>query len=384
MTDHGASSSTVQPGVGSLEELYHEAPCGYVSSLPDGTVLAANRTFLAWTGYDEEKILGRRLQDLLTAGGRIYHETHLAPMLRMQGSVREVALEVVCADGQRLPVLVNSVLREEAGREVVRTVLIDATERRAYEQELVRARQLAEEAEARASSLARTLQASLVPPSLPKIPGIEIASIYLPAGEEVGGDFYDIFQLGEGAWGLGLGDVEGKGAEAAAVTALARYTVRAAAVRDPEPSAVLAALNDALLLDPGERFCTVVYGALDVQPGTGATLSFASAGHPLPILVPNLGEPRPVGRPGTLAGAFRRAFTVAPTKITLERGDLMLVYTDGLIEGRGDTGVAGEERLLETLSLLGDQPVPDIVRALSEAAEVGARDDVAIVALRVV
>ena len=134
----------------SAEELYDGAPCGYLSTRPDGTIVRVNQTLLNWTGYTRDELVGRRrFADLLTPGGRIYHETHYAPLLRMQRAVREIALEVVRADGGRIPVLVNSVMMlDEAGRpRVVRTTVFDATERKEYERELLRARQRAEHAD---------------------------------------------------------------------------------------------------------------------------------------------------------------------------------------------------------------------------------------------
>lgn len=131
------------------EDLYEHAPCGYVSTLPDRTIVKVNGTFVSWTGYDRDALLGRRFSDLLTAGGQIYHETHVAPLLRMQGFVREIAFEILRADGTRLPVLVNATLRTgPAGTEIVRLTVFDATDRRSYERELLRARQRAEEAAA--------------------------------------------------------------------------------------------------------------------------------------------------------------------------------------------------------------------------------------------
>jgi PAS domain S-box-containing protein len=133
----------------SMEELYEEAPCGYISALPEGTIVKVNQTFLTWTGYGRDDLVGRRrFQDLLAPGGRIFHETHYAPLLRMQGAVREIALDVMCADGRRLPVLVNSVLKmDEAGApRLVRTTVFNATHRKEYERELMRERQRAEEA----------------------------------------------------------------------------------------------------------------------------------------------------------------------------------------------------------------------------------------------
>jgi PAS domain S-box-containing protein len=134
----------------SAEELYDGAPCGYLSTRPDGTILRVNQTFLTWTGFERADLVGRkRFQELLSPGGRIYHETHYAPLLRMQGSVREIAVEVVRADGRRLPALINSVLQhDEAGQpRVVRTTVFDATDRKEYERELLRARQKAEQAD---------------------------------------------------------------------------------------------------------------------------------------------------------------------------------------------------------------------------------------------
>src|ERR1700750_1416937 len=119
----------------SAEDLYENAPCGYLSASPDGTIVRVNATFERWTGYARESLVGaRRFQDLLSPGGRIYHETHYARLLRMQGSVREIAVDIVAADGQRLPVLVNSVLVSDAAGEpqLVRTTLFDARERNAY------------------------------------------------------------------------------------------------------------------------------------------------------------------------------------------------------------------------------------------------------------
>jgi serine/threonine-protein kinase RsbW len=134
------------------ESLYDNAPCGYLSTLPDGTIVKVNKTFLAWTGYARNELIGRRrFRDLLSGGARIYHETHYAPLLRMQDEVHELALDIVCTDGRRLPALVNSVLaRDDQGQpRVIRTTVFDATERRGYERELVLARRSAEASESR-------------------------------------------------------------------------------------------------------------------------------------------------------------------------------------------------------------------------------------------
>src|SRR5580658_3978242 len=110
-------------------ELYDNAPCGYLSALPDGTIIKANATFLTWTGYDRDKLVGRRrFQDLLATGDRIFYETHAAPMLFMQGMLREIAVEVIGASGLRLPMLMNALLkRDDDGQPlVIRAVMFDA------------------------------------------------------------------------------------------------------------------------------------------------------------------------------------------------------------------------------------------------------------------
>jgi PAS domain S-box-containing protein len=145
-------------------DLYEHAPCGYLSTDPDWLILRVNRTFLDWTGYRAEDLVGvKRLPDLLTVGGRIYHETHCAPLLRMQDAIREIAVDVVRADGQRLPVLLNSALKrdEDGAPLLIRSTVFDASDRRRYEQELLSARDRERAARERVERLQR-LSRSLV------------------------------------------------------------------------------------------------------------------------------------------------------------------------------------------------------------------------------
>ncbi|MDQ3757042.1 MAG: serine/threonine-protein phosphatase, partial [Actinomycetota bacterium] len=272
-----------------------------------------------------------------TPGGRIYHETHYAPMLRMQGAAREIALDIVCADGRRLPALVNSVLeRDSSGAGVVvRTAVFDATERREYERELLRAKQRAEDSEQEALLLARTLQQTLIPPTPPAIPGLDVAAAYRPAGhgELVGGDFYDVFQVAEGDWVVVVGDVCGKGVEAAVVTALARYTVRAAAVEHRDAGVVLRTLNEMLLRHDTERFCTVAL--LRLRQADGAwTATVCSGGHPLPLLVRGDAVVE-IGAYGSLLGIVPDA-RFEEVVIPLQADDSVVLYTDGVTEARQD------------------------------------------------
>lgn len=131
----------------SLEDLYDDAPCGYIFTLPDGRLALVNKTFVAWTGYERSELLETRFQDLLTIPGRIFYENQYAPLLQMQGSVKEVSFDIHCKDGSRLPVIVNSTLRNGAGGQpaLIASTIFDATDRQRYEQELRTARERAEQ-----------------------------------------------------------------------------------------------------------------------------------------------------------------------------------------------------------------------------------------------
>ena len=143
MSDSGGPDVTQElrlPWDDDPDDLYEHAPCGYLTTLPDGTIVKVNQTFLTWTGYTRGELVGhRRFRDLLSSGGQIYHETHYAPLLRMQDEVHEMAFDVVCADGRALPTLVNSMLSRAASGEprAIRTTVFNATERRGYERELL-------------------------------------------------------------------------------------------------------------------------------------------------------------------------------------------------------------------------------------------------------
>lgn len=368
--------------------LYERAPCGYLSTTPDGTIVKVNQTFLALTGYERAELVGRRkFSELLSAGGRIYHETHYAPMLQMQDKAREIALDLVCADGRRLPVLVNAVLeRDQDGTpHVVRTAVFDATERREYERELLRAKDRAEESEREARLLARTLQQTLIPPTPPAIPGLDVAAVYRPAGagEEVGGDFYDVFQLAEDDWVVAVGDVCGKGVDAAVVTALARYAIRAAAVQQPGPDAVLHALNEVLLHHESDRFCTVALMRLRRLDATW-TATVCSGGHPLPLLVRD-GKATDAGGPGSLLGVLADA-AFQETVVALQPGDALVLYTDGVTEARHGAEFFEEAGLVESVASAAASASAITAGVLADVLAFqgdNPRDDIAVVAVRV-
>jgi sigma-B regulation protein RsbU (phosphoserine phosphatase) len=369
--------------------LYDQAPCGYLSTSPEGLIIKVNQTFLTLTGFQREDLVGvRTFAQLLSAGGRIYHETHYAPMLHMQGTARGIALDIVCSDGSKLPVLVSSMLeRSEAGTPVViRSAIFDATERREYERELLRERVRAEESRERADALARTLQQTLIPPAPPPVPGLDVAAAYRPAGagDEVGGDFYDIFQIAEDDWCVVIGDVCGKGVEAAIITALARYTIRAAAVRFPSAHDALETLNEVLLKHETTRFCTAVIMRLKRTEGFWRA-RISTGGHPLPMLITADGGLRSVGQQGALLGVFDNPDLV-DTEVDLVAGDTLVLYTDGVTEGRNATDFYGETRLDAAASAsygTAESMVQGILDDVLQFQDGRPRDDIAVVAVRV-
>ncbi|GGP82831.1 SpoIIE family protein phosphatase [Saccharothrix coeruleofusca] len=377
----------------SMEDLYDNAPCGYLSTLLDGEIAKVNATLLTWLGYRREDLVGRRsFADLLSVGGKLYHETHYAPMLRMHGEARELALDLVTADGHRLPVLVTATVKKNQDGDplLVRITVFDARERRAYERELLRARREAERERERLQRLTSTLQRTLLPAELPEVLGLEIAAHYHAASsDQVGGDFYDVFPLDADRWGFFLGDVCGKGPQAAVLTSLTRYTLRAAAVHDTDPVAVLSTLNSVLRQrhDPGApRFCTVVFGLL--QPdGDDFAVSLASGGHPPPLVIRADGEVDVLTTPGgQLVGALPDAHFVA-TSARLTPGDVLVLYTDGLTEARRADGLMlgeDEERLPALAAGFAGTGARAVVDSLAEVLTAWAdepSDDTAILAL---
>ncbi|MDO0924806.1 SpoIIE family protein phosphatase [Streptomyces sp. TG1A-8] len=348
----------------SAEELYESAPCGYLSTLMDGTIAKINTTLLDWLRLEREAVVGRmRFADLLTIGGKLYYETHFAPLLQMQGKIGGIALEIKQAGGARMPVLVSSVVKRSGAGEplLIRTTVFDARDRRAYEQELLRARKGAEEARkqaeadrARLQDTLAVLQQSLLPAILPHVPGVEAAAHYRTASpDQLGGDFYDLFPLDGKRFAFFLGDVCGKGPQAAAVTSLTRYTLRAAALHDPDPVAALSTLNTVLherYTGSGDpRYCTVIFGTLDPDPVTGqVTVRLAAGGHPPALILRADGTADFLPTPGGFLVGILPAARFATATTVLAPGDTLLLYTDGLTEartGKDRTTLYGDEAL---------------------------------------
>ncbi|WP_327120983.1 SpoIIE family protein phosphatase [Streptomyces sp. NBC_01341] len=417
--DTGADAAFTALLEDSAEELYEAAPCGYLSTLMDGTIAKANARLLGWLGLEREAVVGRmRFTDLLTVGGRLYHETHFAPLLRMQGELSGIALELKVSGGRRLPVLVSSQIKYGSEGEplLIRTTVFDASDRRAYEEELLRRSQEAQQAHAEADRARReaeearlqaeadrkrladalaVLQQSLVPASLPVVPGLETAVHYHTASaDQLGGDFYDLFPLDDTRWAFFLGDVCGKGPQAASLTSLTRYTLRAAAHHDPEPTSALTTLNTVLHgrygAEGDPRYCTVIFGI--VEPGLEggcATLRLASGGHPPALVLRSDGRAEFLRTPGgLLVGALPTA-PFSTTQTTLAPGDTLLLYTDGLTEARtGPTRkqLYGEDALYAFAAAHAPAAPQEVVTALTGLLRSfgdGLDDDTALLALGV-
>ena len=364
----------------SAEDLYENAPCGYLSTRLDGTIVKVNRTFETWIGYDRAELLGRkRLQELLAPGARIYHETHYSPLLQMQGSISEIAMELVRADGTRLPALMNSTLRRDSeGRPgAIRTTVFDASDRRSYEEELLRARRQEQD-------VALQLQRSLLSGDLPEGEGFALEVAYRPAvsGLEVGGDWYDAFWVDRAdTVGLVVGDVVGRGIEAAATMGQLRSAVRALASTGLGPAALLEALDAYASRHAVGRMATLVYAELDLST---RELRYACAGHLPPLIV----------APGTAAvfawdGRSLPLDAFAPVArgrgegaVTLAPGGGLVLYTDGLIERPTRPLLEGMDGLLE---LVGEHSEPGspladpLVRAFHDSSHT---DDVCVLTLR--
>jgi serine phosphatase RsbU (regulator of sigma subunit) len=242
-------------------------------------------------------------------------------------------------------------------------------------------------------AIAETLQAALLPAALPEVPGLRLAARYRAQSDEgsgiqVGGDLYDVVATPQpGCWAFVMADVCGKGPQAAALTALIRHTLRAEIGHDLPPVAALHRLNRAMLhAAAAARFATVVHGRLAVDPD-GATVELASGGHPPALVRRATGtgvRVEPVVAPGTLLGVYAD-IELTELTVRLDRGDMMVLYTDGVTEARGVDGFYGTDRLTRLVAssaagsaeALADELLADVV-AFQDGR---LRDDVAILVL---
>jgi Stage II sporulation protein E (SpoIIE)/GAF domain len=235
------------------------------------------------------------------------------------------------------------------------------------------------------AAVAQTLRRSLMPAALPRVPGLELESYFRPtgSGNEVGGDFYDVFGDEKCCW-MVVGDVCGKGAEAAVLTAFLRHTTAAYTRDGSGPASVLSRVNEAMLNQDFEgRFATAILARLTFGPG-GVALTVAAAGHPSALLSRGDGTTQELGENGTLLGVFHDAH-IGESSTVLGPGDALALYTDGLAEAQAPNRFLSSGEMLGALAQSAPGSARDTVGTLLGLVDLtqGARDDIAILAVRV-
>ncbi len=331
------------------------------------------------------------LEEVAAAGAEPVADRHAGESGEL-GEELAVAAEVVESDHARLAGRVIAVPLALVGQPPIGALFLAMThsERTFDESDLSLARELGRRAAiavenarlyAERSLIATILQRSLLPPELPDIPGFCLAGLYVAAGEqnEVGGDFYDAFEV-QGGWMVVVGDVAGRGAEAAALTSLSRYTLRTAGKLLGDPVATLEQLNAALRERPGLSLVSVCCAVLREADGQ-ATADVVLAGHP-PAFHVRAGNPQPVGEFAPFLGAYESG-EWTPVTADLEPGDQLVLYTDGVIDTVGEEERFGEDRLVATLH--GAAGATDAVARIEAAVRNFARgtqaDDIAVIAV---
>ncbi|HVF03741.1 MAG TPA: SpoIIE family protein phosphatase [Frankiaceae bacterium] len=349
-----------------------------VTIASDGRVVEFNGAAERMFGYSAHDAIGRAMAHLIVPPRlRAQHYAGMARHLAT-GEARilgqRVEIDAQRADGSEFPVELAVTRIDVGGPPMFTAHVRDITEVRRAREEL--------------RELADTLQAGLLPPRPPKIPGVEVEAYYLAggAGVRVGGDFYDVFRLGPEEWGVIIGDVCGKGAKAASVTALVRHTARAAAAHSTDPGVVMREMNAALAEDDAEdRYCSAVFARLCVGEGEVAVHS-CCGGHPSPLLVRANGVVEAVAPwGGQLIGLFEE-YEASCDEYTLRGNDILLLYTDGVTEARDAAGeLFGQDRLAalagQCAGKTAEELVDSVRRALAEWTD-QPNDDVAMVALR--
>jgi PAS domain S-box-containing protein len=235
--------------------------------------------------------------------------------------------------------------------------------------------------------IADVLGAALLPESLPEVPGLDVEALYRAAGElnDVGGDFYDVLAYGPDRWLLVIGDVCGKGPRAAGVTALARHTLRAAAMLGQTPTGMLGTLHEALRRQPvGADLCTVCLLVVE-RPAGHARLTVALAGHPPPLIIDADGSHTQIGRRGTLLGVLD-PIDISEVQAELHPGETLLLYTDGLPDAGASAPRLGEQGMLELCAQAPRLELAGLLELIEQAAlqhaEGKLRDDIALIAVR--
>ncbi|CAN5701348.1 SpoIIE family protein phosphatase [soil metagenome] len=377
-----------------FDVLWENAPCGHVVADSQGRIVRVNATLSRWLEYAPAALSGIDFSELLTADGRARYETQLGPLLRLNGALSGIAVDLMTAQGVALPMFLTAALARNAGGgpERMHFVVVDAADRRAYERELQQERRRAEAEHERVQVFAETLRRSLLPPVLSPPAGLEAVDYYFTASvDDVGGDFFDLFPLSRTTWGFFLGDVAGKGVEAAVIAGLTRYTLRAAAVFDDDPVNVLHNLNTVLhqeLRGERNRFVTLIYGKLS-RTDTGFAVELASGGHPPPLLLNADGSAHYLDSTGGQAVGLSAEPHFVATRLDLGPGDTLVLYTDGLTEastGIGHQRYDDEGELLRFANSHSPANATEIVEAIHQLLNSlgpGVQDDTAVLAFNV-
>jgi sigma-B regulation protein RsbU (phosphoserine phosphatase) len=378
-----------------LGQLFEHAPVGILLADPDGVVRAANPCSGVVLGWQPRTAVGTALQAMLSGDDDDDAATRLLQESVRSGSPSEATITRTGPDGttQHLEITVAPVDPEHWDLGVF-VLLRDESERIRALESAERARRAAEADAERYAELAWTLQESLLPPDLPQIDGIELGARYHPAGDgsEIGGDFYDIFQVSEDEWFAVMGDICGKGAGAARLTALTRYSLRAATVRTRPIEQNLSDLNTALSRQyeidrqrGQHRFATATAIRFRAEAdGSGVCVRAGSGGHPPPLVVRTDGTVEEVPCRGPLLGVFPEG-TFVTGEAHLDPGDVLVLYTDGVTEARQGHEEFGEDRLRDLLASCAGMPASEVAGVVEEAVltfQAGvARDDIAVLAV---
>ncbi|MEO7719990.1 MAG: SpoIIE family protein phosphatase [Capsulimonas sp.] len=409
-----------------MNDLLNDAPCAFLTFSSESLIEFANAALLSLLGYAGDELRGRRLDSLLSPGGRVFYQTHLYPLLHMQGRLDEISLSLMTKGGEEIPVLLYAQRTEKEGVDFYSGVLAPMRQRRRFEEELILARRAAEEAaegqraanaaleearraleaqhaelqtlnaviEARSErerNIAERLQDALRPALHGPVPGLDLAYYYQPALEEagVGGDFFDVFPLDSGRYALVVGDLAGKGLDAAAQTATVRHMLRALLYIGEEPASAIVKLNDMLAgnaLLTG--FATLFVGVYDPQH---FAVTYVSCGQePGLLLRADTGGVESLMPTGPVLGAF--AGSVFQQRcVLLEPEDVLCLFTDGLTEaGLERSNMLGVEGIADLLreETPEAQTAASVARRLIDGTEMfataaGIRDDVCLLVVRV-
>ncbi|KQV69567.1 hypothetical protein ASC64_06890 [Nocardioides sp. Root122] len=321
-----------------------------------GRIVDVNPSAVALADRSRIELVGRRLRDLVNLSGI----AEVGPGGLVLGGPE--------GDDLRTFDVSQQPLHDVAGRTAGELVVLREVTERVRDQE--RLQQVLDDR----SRVAATLQASMVPTRLPEIPHCELASRYVPAGDggEIGGDFLDVFALDDETWAFVLGDVSGKGAEAAAVSAATRYTLRALAGPEASPATTLREVNAVLQAQTeSERHCTLVHGRLRPpgggdDPGSPVRITLSLAGHHWPLVLRTSGKVEEVGMLGTALALFDDP-ELHDSDVELAPGEVLCVFTDGLLEARRGRDQFGSDRVADLMREHSDLSADDMAGVVLDA-----------------